>query len=171
VPDGDRMLLFFASRDPAYKVQLVGVASAPIHSDFSRSTWTQLVDAPVLKPELPWEKMCLEAPSILRQGKTLYMFYAGAYNNEPQQIGVATSEDGIHWKRMSDQPLLTNGKPGEWNESESDRRSDLSVLPRKQGWWKILVSLEGENRLERREALCGRKTEWFLKANFWRSDF
>jgi hypothetical protein len=61
----------------------------------------------------------LEAASVLRRGKKLFMFYAGAFNNEPQQIGVATSEDGVKWKRMSDQPFLTNGKPGEWNESES----------------------------------------------------
>ena len=47
------------------------------------------------------------------------MFYAGAYNNEPQQIGVAFSHDGLAWERMSDQPFLANGKPGEWNSSES----------------------------------------------------
>jgi hypothetical protein len=47
------------------------------------------------------------------------MFYAGAYNNAPQQIGVAVSEDGIVWKRLSEEPFLRNGQPGEWNESES----------------------------------------------------
>ena len=47
------------------------------------------------------------------------MFYAGAYNNEPQQIGCAVSEDGISWTRLSDSPLLPNGKQGEWNSSES----------------------------------------------------
>ncbi|MCY9659260.1 hypothetical protein P5G65_21095 [Paenibacillus chondroitinus] len=53
-----------------------------------------------------------------RDGK-LYMFYAGAYNNEPQQIGCAISEDGIRWERMFQEPLLPSGKPGSWNESES----------------------------------------------------
>ena len=47
------------------------------------------------------------------------MFYAGAYNNEPQQIGVAKSNDGINWKKISETPFLSNGKPGEWNSSES----------------------------------------------------
>ena len=49
----------------------------------------------------------------------MYMFYAGGYNNEPQQVGVAESRDGIHWKRLSDEPFLKNGAPGSWNESES----------------------------------------------------
>ena len=48
------------------------------------------------------------------------MFYAGAYNNEPQQIGVAAvSDDGVAWERLSDRPLVPNGGPDEWNASES----------------------------------------------------
>ena len=47
------------------------------------------------------------------------MFYAGAYNNAPQQVGVATSSDGINWERLFVEPFLTNGEPGEWNASES----------------------------------------------------
>jgi hypothetical protein len=47
------------------------------------------------------------------------MFYAGGYNNDPQQIGVATSPDGLQWTRLLAEPLLPNGRPGEWNSSES----------------------------------------------------
>ena len=119
VPFGDRLMLYFASRDPAYKTQLVGVAAAPLNSDFSRSSWKQLADYSILKPQLPWEKMCLEAPTVLQHDGRLFMFYAGAYNNEPQQIGCAVSHDGVHWKRLSKDPFLVNGKPGTWNSSES----------------------------------------------------
>lgn len=41
---------------------------------------------------------------MVRYGK-VYMFYAGAYNNCPQQIGVAVSRDGIHFERLSDSPF------------------------------------------------------------------
>jgi hypothetical protein len=47
------------------------------------------------------------------------MFYAGGYNNEPQQIGCAVSTDGVSWTRLSQHPLLPNGGDGEWNSSES----------------------------------------------------
>lgn len=114
-----RYFLYFATRDKDFKIQQIGVASAPEGSDFRRSDWTQMTDAPVLAPTLPWEKSCIEAPSIAVKKGKMYMFYAGAYNNEPQQIGVAVSSDGIKWERLSDQPFLANGKPGEWNESES----------------------------------------------------
>lgn len=118
-PFGDRYLLYFATRDSAYKIQMQGVASAPLTTNFNREQWTQLTDAPILKPEYPWEGECVEGASIVQYKDTLYMFYAGAYNNKPQQIGVAKSTDGIHWKRLSNKPFLTNGDPGTWNYSES----------------------------------------------------
>ena len=72
-----------------------------------------------MKPELPWEGECIEAASIIRRNGLLYMFYAGSYDNTPQQIGVATSKDGVKWTRLFDEPFLRNGQPGEWNSSES----------------------------------------------------
>jgi predicted GH43/DUF377 family glycosyl hydrolase len=120
VPFGDRLLLYFATRDPTSKIQQLGVAAADLKSDFGRAAWRQICDAPLLKPELPWETKCIEAPTVLRRGDTLYLFYAGGYNNDPQQIGCATSKDGVHFQRLFvEQPLLANGKPGEWNSSES----------------------------------------------------
>ena len=117
--DGDRLLLYFATRDPSYETQLVGVASASRRSDFSRSCWKLLADRAIIRPRLAWEKKCIEAPSIVRRGEKLFMFYAGGYNNEPQQIGCAVSTDGIRWKRLSQKPFLPNGAPGSWNASES----------------------------------------------------
>ena len=114
-----RWLLYCATRDPAMKTQMLVVAVSPEDSDFGRSSWTQKCKESILKPELPWEKRCIEASALCRHNGRLFMFYAGAYNNQPQQIGCAVSEDGISWKRLSDMPLLANGKAGEWNSSES----------------------------------------------------
>jgi len=123
--DGDvidwngELLLYWATRDPDYNIQLIGVSSAPLESDFSRDTWTQRCDAPILAPELDWEQNCIEASAVCKRNGRLWQFYAGAYNNRPQQIGCAVSDDGISWKRISNKPLLPNGAPGSWNHSES----------------------------------------------------
>ncbi|MBR6032384.1 MAG: family 43 glycosylhydrolase [Bacteroidaceae bacterium] len=114
-----KYFLYFATRDPQFERQLLGVATAPIGTDFRRSDWTLALDAPILQPELPWEGKCCEGATVIEYKKKLYMFYAADYNNCPQQIGLAVSKDGIHWQRCSDQPFLRNGLPGEWNESES----------------------------------------------------
>jgi predicted GH43/DUF377 family glycosyl hydrolase len=116
----DKFLLYYATRDPEMKVQMIGVASAPISTNFNREDWTNLsVDGPLLKPQYPWEETCIEGASVVEMDGTLFMFYAGAYNNRPQQIGVAKSSDGLAWERLSNKPFLENGEPGTWNACES----------------------------------------------------
>ena len=117
---GDDIIMYYATRDPAGKIQMLHAIAAPRKSGFNRGDWKSLRDGPVLRPELPWEKSCIEAPSVIKRGDTLYLFYGGGYNNDPQQIGCAVSKDGIHFQRLfTDKPLLPNGAPGQWNSSES----------------------------------------------------
>ncbi len=114
-----KLFLYCATRDRANRVQMLCGAVADRHSDFGRASWKPLADGPILRPELPWEKTCIEAPAACVQDGRLFLFYGGAYNNSPQQIGCAVSTDGIHFRRLSDQPFLPNGPPGAWNSSES----------------------------------------------------
>lgn len=113
------LLLYWATRDPVGKVQMLGVSSAVLCGDFSRGEWTQRCDRSILQPDLDWEQDCIEAPAAIAHNGNVYMFYAGAYNCKPQQIGCAVSSDGVHFKRLSDKPLLGPGQPGEWNACES----------------------------------------------------
>lgn len=119
VPFGDELLLYWATRDIVGKTQMLGVSAAPLNSDFCRTSWTQKCDEAILKPELDWEQECIEAPATLVRNGKVYMFYAGAYNCCPQQIGCAVSDDGIHFTRLSNHPLLEHGAEGTWNSCES----------------------------------------------------
>ena len=111
--------LYFATRDPEFVRQMQGVAIADGDTDFSRGSWTLAKDAPILAPELPWEQECIEGASVIEKEGRLFMFYAGAYNNRPQQIGIAVSDDGVNWERLYGEPFLANGPEGSWNSSES----------------------------------------------------
>ena len=115
----DKLFLYFATRDHEFKVQKIGVAYADLTSDFSRNCWTQAVSRAIVEPEYEWEKKCIEAPATLVVDGKVYMFYGGAYNCEPQQIGVAVSKDGINFEKCFDYPFLECGKKGEWNSYES----------------------------------------------------
>lgn len=115
----DKYYLYYASRTPDYSTQIIGVATAPANTDFSRGEWSAYSEGPVLVPEYPWEGRCTEGASVVTTGDEMFMFYAGAYNNNPQQIGVAKSSDGIHWEKLSNKPFLENGDPGTWNSCES----------------------------------------------------
>lgn len=116
----DRLLMAWATRDPMMRRQMVGTAEANVDSNFGRDAWTQLsVEGPGLAPELDWERDCIEAPALVYRHGRFTMFYAGGYNNEPQQIGWAWSDDGVRWERGSDTPLIPVGAAGTWNSSES----------------------------------------------------
>jgi predicted GH43/DUF377 family glycosyl hydrolase len=114
-----KYLLYFATRDPQFRQQILGVAIAPGNTNFNRETWTQISTKRLLEIEYPWEGNCTEGASIIKRNGKLYMFYTANYNNAPQQIGVAESTDGITWKKCFDKPFLANSKKGEWNSSES----------------------------------------------------
>lgn len=116
----DKLMLYTATRDHAFKIQKIAAATAPINSEFSAKDFTQLCRASVLAPELKWEQDCIEAPATAVYGEKLYMFYGGAYNCFPQQIGCAVSSDGrVFDKIFIDEPLIACGEQGSWNSSES----------------------------------------------------
>lgn len=153
-----KYFLYFATRDPQFERQLLGIATAPLGTDFRRSDWTLAADAPILQPELPWEGKCTEGASVIEYKGKLYMFYAADYNNCPQQIGLAVSKDGIKWQRFSDKPFLPNGLPGEWNESESGHPC---VYRDKQGQTHLFY--QGNNTLGRHWLLTSVPLKWTKK--------
>ena len=115
---GGKLILYFATRDRAFRRQIVGAASADLTPDLDGGF--AIFPDIVLEPELDWERDCIEAPAALELDGKIYLFYAGSYNCAPQQIGCAVSEDGYHFKRLFvERPLLECGKPGDWNASES----------------------------------------------------
>jgi hypothetical protein len=63
---------------------------------------------PVLEASLPWEQGAVRSPSVLRDGSTVWLFYAAG-----GAIGAARSTDGIHFDRESEPVLRPDGAHGE----------------------------------------------------------
>jgi len=58
-----------------------------------------------------WDEKIRERGFILKEDSTYYMWYTGYKNSTGNQIkylGLATSPDGISWKRFSDKPIHTS---------------------------------------------------------------
>ena len=72
-----------------------------------------------------YEDYDIKAPKVLkkRDGKywSLYSYYGqqGGYEQHPDGHGLACSDDGIHWRRAIDQPVLTIHDPdcGQWESN------------------------------------------------------
>ncbi|MBQ9083530.1 MAG: family 43 glycosylhydrolase [Clostridia bacterium] len=155
-----KLFLYIATRDHAYKIQKIGGAWADPASDFGRDAWTQIAAGSLLTPELTWEQECIEGPAAIVNDGQMFLFYAGAYNCKPQQIGVAVSDDGCFFRRVFTEPFLTPGAPGAWNSCESGhpctfRDDDGQVYLFYQGspdmgetWYlsKVKIAFDAQNR-------------------------
>ncbi len=69
-----------------------------------------------------WDSGSVIEPWVIHQGTGYKMWYTGEVldsNGDPvkNEIGYATSPDGIQWTKYSGNPVLTLGSRGSWDES------------------------------------------------------
>lgn len=78
--------------------------------------WKKHSDNPVLKPGIPgsWDDNHVFTKCVLYSGSMYKMWYTG-WDYTQWQIGYATSDDGIHWIKSSDNPILETGDLGTWD--------------------------------------------------------
>jgi predicted GH43/DUF377 family glycosyl hydrolase len=55
-------------------------------------------------------------PSIIYDGSTYRMWYAGEDGTTTRRIGYASSTDGIVWNRYAGNPVIDRGSPGSWED-------------------------------------------------------
>lgn len=73
--------------------------------------WSKYTGNPIMvsDPQDKWESFLVTDPRIARVNSTYHMFYQGAPGPYGYQIGYASSTDGLHWTRYSNNPVLTLG--------------------------------------------------------------
>lgn len=71
---------------------------------------------PILKPntENEWENLAVLNPGAWYEDGTFYLLYRAAGDNRDHKIhlGLATSKDGYHFERVSEEPVLSPSKDG-----------------------------------------------------------
>ena len=82
-----------------------------------RVKWTPYPHNPVLEGKAgAWDEELLEPAAIYYKGK-YWLWYSGTpHINKRLQIGLAMSDDGIHWSRCAHNPVLRPGPPGTWDD-------------------------------------------------------
>jgi len=110
--------------DGIYMMWLEGLtselrASVGLYTSTDGIEWTQYPYNPVFErnPDIPWESVGMNIPDvIMREDGTFLMMYGG-YDGSSRSCGFAFSDDGIVWQRYSNNPVVTSGGPGTWNEN------------------------------------------------------
>ncbi|MGO9202937.1 MAG: hypothetical protein ACLQM8_20655 [Limisphaerales bacterium] len=125
-------------------------------------SWTAHGDAPVMGVEPGiWDSQVLEQTVIYARGR-YWLWYSGLDSPlSPQTtiaIGLATSEDGVHWRRHSKNPVLKPGAKGSWNDARV-LAPDVIVEPD----GSLLMSAYGQSKQDiKNNATAG-------SIGFWRS--
>jgi predicted GH43/DUF377 family glycosyl hydrolase len=64
-----------------------------------------------------WDSTSVWRPCVVKQGSAFLMWYSGTNDSYIVNIGLATSPDGTSWTRYAENPVLTPGAPGEWDQN------------------------------------------------------
>ncbi len=108
--------MWYNGFDPNWQIH-VGLATSVdgVH-------WEKHINNPVFspKPASTWDSVGVYAPQVRWLNDHFLMFYTGfvfnetGYDFQNARTGVASSRGGIHWERLTDEPVIT-GTVGEWD--------------------------------------------------------
>ncbi|MGA9121235.1 MAG: glycosidase [Bacteroidota bacterium] len=100
------------------------------------------LDAPVIRPDLPFEDLGVEDPRVTRIGDRFFMFYAAYASGKDKnriRIACASSTDLVHWEKHG---LLNGGV------NEVDNKNGMLFPTRVGGKFQLLHRpMEGENAM------------------------
>ncbi|MEX3972090.1 hypothetical protein [Paraburkholderia caribensis] len=107
-----KILYFYQGVDKAGKGQ-IGLATSTDGIKFTK------YKSPVLSLGIrhTWDGGAVGDPYVIAKGGFLYLYYLGQNDLGVQRLGVARSEDGIHWVRSLSNPILDVGTYGTFDEN------------------------------------------------------
>ena len=126
-------------RDGTYHLWYTGQAKGHSSVGYAVSQdgidWKRLSDRPVLAPEAAWEKVAVMCPHVIwdSQARVFRMWYSGGDQYEPDAIGLATSTNGLTWKRHPANPIFKPDPHSSWEQHKV-----TAVQVEKRGDWFIM---------------------------------
>jgi len=84
---------------------------------WGQTSWTKHPGNPVLARGAPgeWDGGTAGFPVVLFDGATYRMWYSGGRSTTVEDIGYATSPDGVTWTKHPGNPVLVRGPAGAWD--------------------------------------------------------
>lgn len=106
--------MWYLGNDPTFSGFVTGYATSP-----DGVNWTKYSNNPVLDVGISgsWDQAVAAVGTVLFNGTLYEMWYAGAAIFGAPDIGYATSEDGITWKKFETNPVMVRGEAGSWDNS------------------------------------------------------
>jgi len=138
--DGKYWMSYIGGALQGYETDPLAIGIAWTKTPTEVREWTPIAENPVLSREQPdvreFEKQTLYRSQIIwDKSKTLgapfVMYYNGKLKSGYERIGMAVSDDMIHWKRYGTEPVVANGEDkhdGISGDPQIVRMGDLWVM-------------------------------------------
>jgi predicted GH43/DUF377 family glycosyl hydrolase len=136
--DGRFWMSYIGGALQGYETDPLAIGIAWTEDPSAPREWTRLANNPVLSPgdadARPFEKKTLYKSTIIwDHAKSLgssFVMYYNAKQEGPgtERIGMALSDDMIHWKRSGPGPVIDNGPRGISGDPQIARIDDLWVM-------------------------------------------
>ena len=115
--------------DNKYKMWYTGHARGYCFIGYAESddgiNFKRVLTEPVLISDHYWEKTAVMNPCVLYEDGKYKMWYAGGETYEPNALGYAESDDGIHWTKSKFNPIFVKD---EKNYYEQDRIGGCQII-------------------------------------------
>lgn len=135
-------------RNQKYHMWFTGQADGHSRIGYATSEdgihWERVQVDPVLIPEADWEKVAVMCPHVLwdEEAQNFRMYFSAGEQYEPNAIGCAMSSDGIHWKKLPQNPIFRPDPSKSW---ESHKVTAAQVLKHRDGYLMFFIGFENEN--------------------------
>ncbi len=108
-----------------YKMWYVGgetVAGEGMSIGYATSSdganWVPYPSNPVMTHGNTWDMNGFSGINVIKDGSTYKLWYEGVDNNGVNQIGYATSSDGINWTPYQNNPVFSPDVNGSWDDDD-----------------------------------------------------
>ena len=95
-------------------------------------------------PRGAWDERATADPYVIESRGVLYLYYLGEDRARRQRLGLARSNDGVHWEKLRGSPVLGLGAAGTFDENGLGEPAVWQAA----GWWWMLYT--GRDRAENR---------------------
>lgn len=112
---------------------------------------------PVLEPgpRGSWDERGVADPYVLKLSGVYYIYYLGQDRARRQQLGLARSQDGLHWTKLRSNPVLEIPWPGS-GKADENGLGEPAVWSAN-GWYWMLYS--GRNVREQRSLMTAQSRD------------
>ena len=138
--DGKYWMSYIGGALQGYETDPLAIGMAWTKTPTEAKEWTRIAENPVLSTMQPdvreFEKKTLYKSQIIWDkaktiGHPFVMYYNGKLKNSFERIGMAVSDDMIHWQRFGKEPVVANGEGkqhGISGDPQIVRMGDLWVM-------------------------------------------